>query len=100
MEPLDALIPIAALIPAGWLLWHLIRSVVSPLERRHIVAAWNHDPILFILMAGATGSVVAFLLWIGTLGALPFGKSLIGMIGFGLAALIWHETHSRKRHPR
>ena len=95
MNDLDALIPIAALLPAALLIWLAARALFSAAERSHAVRALAHDPVLFILTAGLAVSVVGMLLWIGTQGGLPLGKSVFGVGGFGLAALIWHEAHSR-----
>ncbi|AVG38343.1 hypothetical protein [Achromobacter insolitus] len=98
MDDLNALIPVAALVPAALLIWFGARVLLSAAERSHAAKALIHDPVLFILVAGLAVSVVGMLLWIGTQGALPLGKSVLGVAGFGLAALVWHETHSRKRH--
>lgn len=97
MNDLDALVPVAALLPAALLIWLGARVLLSAAERSHAVKAFTHDPVLFILVAGLVFSVVGMLLWIGTQGVLPLGKSVIGVAGFGLAALIWHEAHSRDR---
>ncbi|CAB3931588.1 hypothetical protein [Achromobacter insolitus] len=99
MDDLDALIPLAAMIPAALLIWLAARVLVSAAERSHAVKAFIHDPVLFILVAGLVFSIVGMLLWIGTQGALPLGKSALGVAGFGLAALVWHEAYTRKRPP-
>lgn len=98
MNDLDRLIPIAALIPAVWLLWVTGKSLASSVERTHMLKAIQKDPVLFFLCAGLCISVIGFLVWIGTDGRVPFGKSLWGIAGFGFAGLIWHESYSRKRN--
>jgi hypothetical protein len=98
MNDLDALIPIAALLPAALLIWLAARALFSAAERGHAAKAFIHDPVLFILVGGLAVSVVGMLLWIGTQGALPLGKSVLGVAGFCLAALVWHEAYSRTRH--
>jgi hypothetical protein len=97
MNDLHALVPIAALLPAALLIWLAARALLSPAERSHALKALAHDPALFILVAGFVASVVAMLLWIGTQGVLPLGRSVVGVAGFGFAALVWHEAYSRKR---
>lgn len=98
MDDLDALIPLAALIPAALLIWLTARVLLSSAERSHAAKAFIRDPVLFILVAGLAVSVLGMLLWIGTQGALPLGKSVLGVAGFGLAALVWHEAYSRTSH--
>lgn len=100
MTDLDALIPTAALAPAAWLIWLSARALLSPEERGHAVNALSRDPVLFILVTGLALSVTCMLLWIGTQGALPLGKSVFGVAGFGFAALVWHEAFGRKRRNR
>ncbi|KAG1072604.1 hypothetical protein G6F40_017503 [Rhizopus arrhizus] len=97
MNDLDALVDVAALLPAALLTWLVARVLLSSAERSHAVKALVHDSVLFILVTGLAISVVGMLLWIGTQGALPLGKSVLGVAGFGLAALIWHEAYTRKR---
>lgn len=99
MNELDGVIPIAALIPAIWMAWSLLKSLVSAKERTETIRHLKADPVFVALCTGLVLSVIGFLVWIGTLGAVPFGKSVWGIAAFGLAALVWHQAYSRKRPP-
>ncbi len=92
----DDLIPIAALLPAGWLGWVGARVLLVAKERVHLMLTLRTDPVLALLGIAMWASTVAFLVWIGTLGRLPLAWTPWSMGAFGIAMLIWHESYSRR----
>lgn len=88
---------LVALGIGGLLLWLFGKAIFNPIERQKSVAQFRADPVLFILAGAACLCVAAFLLWVGSFGALPLGKAGFGAVAFGLAAVVWDQTYSRKR---